>query len=965
MACWLIVTATTETDPSMRVQDGRQGGSTMRFIDKMCVLTVGCLLVSLSICNGFSLAQAPPVRTAINENGLGTRVSEPVLEGLGKRFDISGGTERGSNLFHSFSEFNLGANDIANFVKPSADTGPSSSANTVISRVTSAQSLIDGMLQANGWSNFYFINPHGIVFGPTAKLQAAPGLPFGGSAVFTTANYLKFWNGEGYDYFGTAGISTVLKPNEFVSEVLSFRSVSSFGFVGNAPNSISITGSKLEAANLSVIGGPISIDGAMLKANGKLQVASVGEVENTNYIQVPYDIFRTSGSSSVFVRSSSEGLGYGGEVTVEDVSKTTNLKMGKIVMNPDAVLDSRPNGMIIMNPGPETINPPPGAQKIILPRDGIPNLVKIVTAPFLDSATPTLTIDEGATQLIRISLNKPAEIGETVVLVNTDPSTATTEPIRSVPFSEGQQTQDVKVTGLKEGTTEIRATLRNVTKSTTVNVRSLVDFLKFEGPGLLDVGDRGTYTITLTQAGKKGTFIDIPADEAGVVKLVSTGSIDMENRTTAEVVVEAVKKGETDIRAQLRNSTKAATANIRFDERLNIQTFTAPDFLDEGAQGSIFIKLNRIDESLVIIDLIRTGSRDAVSLQTEVVRIDPGADTSDPIRITGEVAGDVTITARLRNAEGGPSETVRVQSIPVEALSPDLAIKEDQVSTLVVTLARETQRQIRVDLTNSDPTVAAVDPFVLIEPGTKQGTASVVGLKDGTAVVTAKGRAGEDTAIVRVSLLDPPPLSRVGPDLNINVKSDPAGNSIVVNIPEPFKRDIPIRLSSSDPNIATVGEVAVIKAGQTESNSVPVAGNRVGKVIITAVSGNSSAQAEVNVDIPTISREAVNLASSAQYPRIITAPPATINVPRLLAGRCAGNTDGQFSSFAQLNRESAPSQPGRYLSAPVILEGEQAVGAMQTAPEISFQLGPPKVLTVKPDAMVFTAMTENCRLEIR
>ncbi|GAB1724890.1 MAG: hypothetical protein NTNFB01_37860 [Nitrospira sp.] len=97
----------------------------------------------------------------------------------------------------------------------------------------------------------------------------------------------------------------------------------------------------------------------------------------------------------------------------------------------------------------------------------------------------------------------------------------------------------------------------------------------------------------------------------------------------------------------------------------------------------------------------------------------------------------------------------------------------------------------------------------------------------------------------------------------------------------------------------------------------------------------------------------------------MAAPQGSVAVPRLLADKCAAVKDGQFSSFAQLNRDSAPSQPGRYLSAPTLLEGDPITGARDTVPEISIMVGPPKVLTVRPDVMSFIALAQDCRLEVK
>ena len=103
---------------------------------------------------------------------------------LGTSTTISGGTERGVNLYHSFREFSLPTGGAAIF-----DNGLQ--IQTILTRVTgSSVSSIDGLLKANGSANLYLLNPKGILFGPNARLE------IGGSFFATTANSFKFSDGS-------------------------------------------------------------------------------------------------------------------------------------------------------------------------------------------------------------------------------------------------------------------------------------------------------------------------------------------------------------------------------------------------------------------------------------------------------------------------------------------------------------------------------------------------------------------------------------------------------------------------------------------------------------------------------------------------------------------------------------------------------------------------------------------------
>src|SRR5574337_387708 len=120
----------------------------------------------------------------ITSSGLNTQINLSAAPPIGEtQYDITGGTRSGTNLFHSFGNFNVPDHNIANFLN---DTGLATT--NILGRVTGGNvSHILGTIQTTGFenANLFLMNPTGILFGPNASLNV------GGSVAFTTANYLR------------------------------------------------------------------------------------------------------------------------------------------------------------------------------------------------------------------------------------------------------------------------------------------------------------------------------------------------------------------------------------------------------------------------------------------------------------------------------------------------------------------------------------------------------------------------------------------------------------------------------------------------------------------------------------------------------------------------------------------------------------------------------------------------------
>lgn len=123
----------------------------------------GCCLsgaiAALSLLSTFPVhAQLIPDQSLGAEHSIINFINE-------NRQDITGGALRGSNLFHSFQEFNIGQAQSVYFANPAA-------VENILTRVTGTNiSKILGTLGVSGDANLFLLNPNGIYFGKDARLD--------------------------------------------------------------------------------------------------------------------------------------------------------------------------------------------------------------------------------------------------------------------------------------------------------------------------------------------------------------------------------------------------------------------------------------------------------------------------------------------------------------------------------------------------------------------------------------------------------------------------------------------------------------------------------------------------------------------------------------------------------------------------------------------------------------------------
>jgi len=209
----------------------------------------GTFLVLLAVAEGF-LARSLPAQIVPAADNTNTQVTVQ-----NNQFDIQGGmrSQDGANLFHSFQDFGLNANQVANFL---ADP----QIQNILGRVTGGNpSIINGLIQLTGSNaNLFLMNPAGMVFGTTASLNVP--------SAFTATTATSIGLDDGWFHAsGTNNYSALVgQPHQFA-------------FTFNSPGSIINAGHLAVAAgqDLRLIAGNTLNTGQLSAPGGNITVAAV------------------------------------------------------------------------------------------------------------------------------------------------------------------------------------------------------------------------------------------------------------------------------------------------------------------------------------------------------------------------------------------------------------------------------------------------------------------------------------------------------------------------------------------------------------------------------------------------------------------------------------------------------------------------------------------------------------------
>lgn len=522
----------------------------------------GTIPLLLGVTIQFALTQwvgSAALAQLIPDRDLGTTV-ERSTAGTDR---ITGGARRGTNLFHSFSEFNVNQGQRVYFANP---TG----VENILSRVTGQNaSRILGTLGVEGGANLFLLNPNGILFGPQAQLEIR------GSFIASTARSFKF--ADGTEFSAT---------NPQAPPLLTVNLTPGLQYGSIPPGStIANRGSLNTGQDLILVGDRLDLQG-QLQAGGNLTLQAQEIVQVRDSATMPFlaqagkalllqgdrrvDIFALNHPNSGLIagrnltlRSANPVLGdarfwSGGSFRTEQLDGSLG------------TLES-PHDPVIRTVGDVFINAYQGASLHILAGGSveIPNGIVITGADPANGLVETVTLSDGSSQQIdgrtvptvdiRAGVNPAAISGPPLVGTGTfSPPTSTTTTPSSANIRVGTienrggtvfltnlyQPNGSLVGDIESGAIDTRRLIGNPGDSgaVTLNSRSDIRFNVVEPP----VAPEDPNTLFAIN-------VSAVNGSSGKVQFIANGSLILDGAINRILSVSSSAKPGGDIRVKARN----------------------------------------------------------------------------------------------------------------------------------------------------------------------------------------------------------------------------------------------------------------------------------------------------------------------------------------------------------------------------------------------------------------------------
>jgi len=928
------------------------------------------LLTVLLGLPGISQAQIPPPPTPITSSGLNT-----VVTTNGNIHDITGGTRPGggANLFHSFGEFGVPANNIANFLNagsvdragnPLAAGLPTSN---ILGRVTGGNvSNIFGTIQTTnfGNANLFLLNPNGFLFGPNATVNV------GGMVAFTSADYLKLADNK---------LFTALPSSH--DALLSAAPVAAFGFLALEPGvtrgAISVQGSNLSVVNgqtIGLVGGNISIESgtpeggtaqpAQLSApNGKIQLASAaspGEFDAATLQPLPNVDGTVDGTS--FTSFGSVSLAPGSNINVSG-ENTVSIRGGQFVLSVnDAVLTTRTGAgnaadSVTLSNGSSISAFGFGAggagdiavvSRALTMRDAS----FIVTASFGEGNAGNISLNVGALDLANASIQSVALAGGRGGDIGITSNGFTTN---SYTISEGGFVSTDAFGVGSAGNITLNA------GSLTLNTGEIRTATGDAGSaGNISITTSGGVSLLAGSSFSRISSFSTGTGPAGDVTL-NVGSLNVSPNSTIEI---QTANGDTTGTLHIDSSGPITVSGVIWNLGLGPALvsagpieITAPTMtLNNGSIATQISGDGRAGDILLQVGNLHING--ASRIDTTTVGAGRGGDiniTSDFVSLSGAGSG---LFSDAQLSASGPGGDIHVQAQQVEitdgAVISAKSTGSGAAGSVTIEGTQSPAQSVLIDgpgsgiFTDTQGTGAGGDIFVNANTVTLQNGGTFSAKTSGTEP-TATGGSITVTATDAVTMTGGASItaSSTGPadagyiKVNAGQSLDLRDSSIKTEAAQASGGNIDIRAvdrvrlvnssistsvlggSGNGGNITIDPNVVVLQNSQVIAQAVQGAG---GNITITtplfladaSSLVNASSQFGLNGTV-TIQSPTSNLSGSLGP---LTSKPS--EAQSLLTQRCAALANGQASSFVVAGREQLPSDPGGWLSGPIALAGIDA-----------------------------------------
>jgi filamentous hemagglutinin family protein len=761
----------------------------------VCGLTLSCIFSS-SVVQGQSITSdgTLPTPTDVTENGNVT--------------EITGGTARGANLFHSFDDFSVDAGGTADFLN--ADN-----ISRIFSRVTGGKiSNIDGLIRTND-ASLFLLNPAGIIFGAGARLDLG-----GGSFYGTTADSLLFEDGE---FIATNTDNTpVLTINAPIG--LNLRdnpasiTVQNNGEGTRTTTELIDTEAALrvgEGATLGLLGGELIFEGATLKTpGGRIELGSIqnGRVDLTPVEQtfaVGYEGIENFGNIQLNETSTIDASGTGGgEIRVYG---------SNIDLNSGSQIEA------------STLGAGEGGTIEIVSSDALtlsgnePFITGVFTQVYTDATgnggninitTPQLNINDGA-QLSTISFGS-GNAGNIII----DSSSGTISLTNG-----GQITADTRSQG-NGGDITIGADAVNITEATKnltgIFARVFSTGEPVEGGNItIDTG-----TLNLTDTESEITTTTFATGNAGDVTITASDEIKLDNASAVAAQVEPDATGNGG--SVTLNTPQLSVLNGSF---ISVSTFGQGDagtLKIDAPSGNVSIDgTGSIISAEVVSEA--TGAGGSINVDTGSLNLTNGGQISlttfgqgDAGTLNIDATESVTLNENSAIFAQVFGENAIGQGGNVTLNTPQLSILNGSVIS-VSTLGQGNAGTLNINAPSGNVSIDGVDSIIRAEVGSEAtGAGGSINVDTGSLSLTNGGKISADTS----GQGNAGNLEINAPSGNVSI--DGAGSEIRAEVDsEATGEGGSINLDTGTLNLINGGKIAADTKGQGNGGDINIAGDTV------------------------------------------------------------------------------------------------------------------------------------------